>query len=131
MNSSQPDYTPTPDRRYYVVRGRLWRLSNPALDQATHAGLVKELMAAKCAVREGKDSMQRIDARLRVDAAKRGLGERGAVWWVDGSPDYHRRLASDTPYAAWFEGCANPDETQPAVTFSPRVGPASAIDPPD
>src|SRR5450432_2198962 len=37
--STQADYTPTPDRRYFVVRGRLWRLSNPALRKETHAEL--------------------------------------------------------------------------------------------
>lgn len=41
-------------------------------------------------------------ARQRVDAAKRALGERGDVWWNDGSPDYNRRLVINTPYAAWF-----------------------------
>ena len=30
-SSVRADYTPTPDRRYFVVRGRLWRLSNPSL----------------------------------------------------------------------------------------------------
>lgn len=98
----QPDYTPTPDRRYYVIRGRLWRLSNPALDQQQHERLVAELMSAKNDVRDGKDSRERINARLKVDAAKRALGERGTVWWTDGAPDYHRRLAIQTPYAAWF-----------------------------
>ena len=37
-----------------------------------------------------------------MDAAKRGLGERGPVWWTDGAPDYNRRLARNTPYAAWY-----------------------------
>ncbi len=102
--ATRPDYTPTPDRRYYVVRGRLWRLSNPALDENTHALLVEDLMAAKCAVRDGKDALERIAARLRADAAKRALGERGAPWWTDGAPDYHRHRALNTPYAAWFLG---------------------------
>jgi hypothetical protein len=99
---TRPDYTPTPDRRYYVVRGRLWRLSNPSLDDTTHALLVKDLMNAKCTVHNGKDALERISARLMVDAAKRALGERGAPWWTDGAPDYHRQLALNTPYAAWF-----------------------------
>jgi hypothetical protein len=99
---TRPDYTPTPDRRYYVVRGRLWRLSNPLLDDITHARLVKDLMAAKCTVRDGKDALERISARLRADVAKRALGERGAPWWTDGAPDYHRHLAVNTPYASWF-----------------------------
>ena len=41
-------------------------------------------------------------ARAAVDAAKRGLGERGPVWWADGAPDYNRRMVAGTPYAAWY-----------------------------
>src|ERR1700722_5228445 len=78
--TTRADYTCTPDRRYFVVRGRLWRLSNPALDEKTHQELVNELMAAKRAVQDGKDSIQRIAARLKVDAAKRALGGRGPGW---------------------------------------------------
>ena len=102
--STRADYTPTPDRRYFVVRGRLWRLSNPTLDKETHAELVRELMAARRAVRDGKNSFERIAARLKVDAAKRKLGERGPVWWTDGAPDYNRCLAVNSPYADWFSG---------------------------
>jgi hypothetical protein len=97
-----PDYTPTPDRRYYVVRGRLWRLSNPFLDEATHQRLVAELMAAKRTVLAGPDALARIAARLKVDALKRALGERGDVWWTDGAPDYHRCPIVNSPYAEWY-----------------------------
>ena len=44
----------------------------------------------------------RAAARLAVDAAKLALGERGPVWWLDGAPDYNRKLAKNTPYAGWF-----------------------------
>jgi hypothetical protein len=92
----------TPDRRYMVIRGRLWRLSNPFLDAAEHAKLVHDLMSARRAVLDARDSRVRMAARQRVDCAKRALGERGDVWWDDGSPDYNRRLVRNTPYAAWF-----------------------------
>jgi hypothetical protein len=59
-------------------------------------------MAARRAVREAVDPKGRIAARVKVDAAKKALGERGGVWWDDGAPDYHRRPAVDTPYAEWF-----------------------------
>jgi hypothetical protein len=98
------DYSTTPDRRYFVVRGRLWRLSNPSLDAATHEQLVRELMAARRDVRDASVPRERLQARGRVDAAKRGLGERGDVWWQDGAPDYNHQLAVDTPYADWFLG---------------------------
>jgi hypothetical protein len=102
--TNRADYACTPDRRYFVVRGRLWRLSNPALDEKTHQLLVSELMAALRAVRDGQNSVERITARLKADAAKRALGERGPVWWTDGAPDYHRSLVINTPYASWFTG---------------------------
>jgi hypothetical protein len=101
---ARADYTATPDRRYFVVRGRLWRLSNPFLDPGTHEQLVRDLMNARRAIAQATDRDARISARLRVDAAKRALGERGDVWWDDGAPDFNRKLAADTPYASWFNG---------------------------
>jgi hypothetical protein len=99
---SRADYTPTPDRRYFVVRGRLWRLSNPYLDAATHERLVRDLMNARRKIKSSTNPEARNSARLRIDAAKRALGERGEVWWEDGAPDYNRQLAVDTPYASWY-----------------------------
>ena len=95
----------TPDGRYIVVRGRLWRAANPTLDRHLRDRLTKELMAARRAVRgaiPGSDAMKA--ARAAVDQAKRGLGERGPVWWTDSAPDFNRHLAKNTPYAKWFAG---------------------------
>lgn len=97
-------YPVTPDGRYFVVRGRLWRTSDPALPAADRERLVKELMAARSAVRRAKSDTDRKAARARVHAAKIGLGERGPVWWADGSPDYNRHLAKNTPYRDWYAG---------------------------
>lgn len=86
-----------------MVRGRLWRKADPGLAEARRAELVSELMSARREVRAAaKDPAALKAARARVDAAKRGLGERGPVWWTDGAPDYGRRLARNTPYADWF-----------------------------
>jgi hypothetical protein len=93
-------YPATPDGRYFVVRGRLWRLSNPALDPEQRQELVCELMDA----RRSRD-------RARVDAAKRALGERGPVWWDDGTPDWNRHLAKNTPYAGWYASLQTPPGT--------------------
>lgn len=97
-------YPNTPDGRYFVVRGRLWRRSNPALDEETRERLVRDLMSARRAVRDAKgDSMATTEARRRVDAAKVALGERGPAWWDDGAPDFNRHMAKNTPYADWFD----------------------------
>lgn len=98
-------YPDTPDGRYLVVRGRLWRKSNPALDERTRQGLVKELMSARREIRYAKTNPTALaDAHQRVDDTKVALGERGAVWWTDGQPDLNRHLVKNTPYAEWFEG---------------------------
>lgn len=99
----EPDnYPATPDGRYFVVRGRLWRLSNPALAPEVRAALVRQLMDARRALRGQVPAEQRSQARQQVDAAKRALGERGPVWWTDGAPDYNRRMVVNTPYADWY-----------------------------
>lgn len=98
-------YPTTPDGRYFVVRGRLWRCSNPALPVAERAELVAELMRARSAkgraLRAG-DAAARELARQAVDRAKHALGERGKPWWTDGAPDWNRHMAANSPYAAWF-----------------------------
>ena len=102
-----------------MVRGRLWRCANPHLPEAERTELVAALMAGRRAVRDakrllaervaqplvsgdaaGRDAMA--EARRAVDLAKRRLGERGPVWWDDGSPDLNRHLALNTPYAQWY-----------------------------
>ncbi|MHC6216517.1 hypothetical protein ACVQEN_04780 [Stenotrophomonas acidaminiphila] len=94
----------TPDGRYLVVRGRLWRATNPALPEEQRQAAVRQLMAARREVgraRRAGDGQALARAGEAVDAAKRVLGERGPVWWADGAPDYNRHLARNTPYAAW------------------------------
>ena len=102
---TSPNHPITPDGRYFVVRGRLWRMSNPDLADGDRAALVKELMAARrgvAAARRSDDAEAEADARGAVDRAKHALGERGPVWWNDGAPDYNRHMARTTPYADWF-----------------------------
>lgn len=95
----------TPDGRYIVVDGRLWRASDPRLQADTRQELVDALMAARRAVKaalSAGDPEALKAARAKVQAAKEGLGERGAVWWDDGAPDLNRRKIDDTPYAIWW-----------------------------
>jgi hypothetical protein len=96
-----------PDGRYFVVRGKLWRMSDPTLAPGDKARLVKELMVARRAVKKAKaakDSAAEAAAHKLVDQAKRGLGERGPVWWKDGTPDFNRHAVKNTPYADWYAG---------------------------
>ncbi len=102
---NSPRYPGTPDGRYFVVKGRLWRTSNPALAPDVRQELVDRLMRARRQVAVAKragDLQAERAARADVDAAKRGLGERGPVWWNDGAPDYNRRMVANTPYAQWY-----------------------------
>ena len=94
----------TMDGRYSVVRGRLWRMADPSLDEAQRDDHVRRLMAARRAVRDAKQSADHdaeAAAHRAVDEVKRALGECGPVWWKDGSPDLNRHMAKNTPYADW------------------------------
>ena len=99
-------YPVTEDGRYFVVRGRLWRMSDPGLSDDRRRELVVALMTARRAVgaaRQGGDPSALAAARATVDIAKRDLGERGPVWWTDGAPDLNQRMAKTTVYADWYE----------------------------
>ena len=80
-------------------------MSNPFLDEAERDDLVRRLMAGRRAVRDAKGSVDlaaQAAAHKAVDKVKRELGERGPVWWDDGSPDLNRHMAKNTPYAEWY-----------------------------
>jgi hypothetical protein len=71
----------TPDGRYLVVRGRLWRATNPHLSEKDKERLVGALMNARRQMRGQRSAENRAAAKAAVDAAKVALGERGPVWW--------------------------------------------------
>jgi peptidoglycan/xylan/chitin deacetylase (PgdA/CDA1 family) len=99
-------YPVTPDGRYFVVRGRLWRRSDPGLAATERARLVKALMQARRAVGlalKSGDPQALKAARGQVNDAKIALGERGPVWWSDGAPDMNRKMVRNTPYADWYD----------------------------
>ena len=103
--SAQPPITP--DGRYILVRGRLWRAANPTLPKAKREKFVKALMDARRAIRDAKPgSAAMASARRAVEHAKGRLGERGPAWWRDDAPDYNRFLARNTPYAEWAAALA-------------------------
>lgn len=87
------------------------------LDPAVRDTLVSDLMKARrdvAAARRTGDAAAEAAAHDGVDRAKIALGERGPVWWDDGTPDLNRHLARNTPYAAWFavllESVPKPDD---------------------
>jgi len=87
------------------VRGRLWRMADPYLHPQRKAGLVRDLMKARRAVKDAKSSGElaaEAAAHKAADIAKQALGERGPVWWHDGSPHLNRHMAKNSPYAAWY-----------------------------
>jgi hypothetical protein len=78
----------TPDGRWIVVDGRRWRAADPELPEPVRARLLHHLGTARSAVRTAKrtdDEAAITAARARVQAAKRGLGERGTPWWEQDS----------------------------------------------
>jgi hypothetical protein len=96
----------TPDGRYFVVKGRLWRCSNPSLDDKTRQRWVNQLMDARRDVKAAKasgDPDEMKTARAAVQTAKVALGERGPVWWSDGAPDLNRHMVKNTQYAGWYQ----------------------------
>ena len=80
-------------------------MANPGLDEAERADLVHRLMDARRSVRDAKQSADlkaEAAAHKAVNEVKRALGERGPVWWDDGTPDLNRHMAKNTPYADWY-----------------------------
>jgi hypothetical protein len=72
----------TPDGRYFVVRGRLWRMADQQLDPERKLELVRDLMQARRAVKDAKacgDLAAEAAAHKAVDVAKGALWERGPV----------------------------------------------------
>jgi hypothetical protein len=104
----------TPDGRYIVVQGRLWRAANPTLSAERKVRGMRELLNGRRALKTAKmtgDEAAITAARQMVALAQVGLGERGKVWWKDGAPDLNRTLVKNSPYATWYaaQGVETPD----------------------
>jgi hypothetical protein len=83
-------------------------MANPGLDEVERANLVGRLMAARRAVRGAKKAANpdaEAMAHRAVDEVKQALGERGPVWWSDGS-----HMAKNTIYAEWYAKLARSDQ---------------------
>ena len=95
----------TPDGRYLVIQGRLWRAPNPSLPVQVKVNCMRDLLNGRRALKAAKtvgDEEAIAAARKLVMRAQVGLGERGPVWWHDGAPDLNRTLVKNSPYADWF-----------------------------
>ncbi|GAA0583978.1 hypothetical protein GCM10010172_81170 [Paractinoplanes ferrugineus] len=72
----------TEDGHFVIISGRRWRATDPAIPEDVAAVLRRALMSARrdvgTAKRAGQDPAP---ARVRVQAAKVALGERGTPWW--------------------------------------------------
>ncbi|MDM7887796.1 biopolymer transporter Tol [Curtobacterium sp. RHCJP20] len=77
--------TAEPDDHFFVVDGRRWRRTDPALPEELAAALRSHLGRGRNAVRTAKrvgDDEALAAARQRNGLAKHGLGERGPEWWT-------------------------------------------------
>jgi hypothetical protein len=104
----------TPDGRYLVIQGRLWRAPNPTLASEAKIRHLRELLNGRRALNAAKaagDEEAITAARRMIAGAQVGLGERGNVWWKDGAPDFNRTLARNSPYAEWFARVEAPTAT--------------------
>ncbi|NNE53931.1 MAG: hypothetical protein HKN30_16205 [Sulfitobacter sp.] len=99
---SREDYPVTPDGHFFVSKSRLWRCTDPSLDDSERRAAIKALMQARRAVRDSEGEAEERAARDAVETAKRRLGERGPVWWDDGKPDEGGKHPKNTIYADWW-----------------------------
>jgi hypothetical protein len=101
---ARKDHPETPDGRYFVARGRLWRKSDPGLSVSERRRAIKALMRARLEARNAVEEEAIKRARASVEDAKFRLGEAGPVWWTDGAPDEHGLDPSCSSYASWWSG---------------------------
>lgn len=93
-----------PDEHFFVVDGRRWRRTDPALPEDVAAALRSHLGRGRNAVKQAKragDDAALADARRRNGVAKHGLGERGPEWWERPEAD---RLADARAALAELDG---------------------------
>ena len=83
--------------RYFVVDGRRWRATDPAIPEARRDELTKALMAWRREVRRVKGTDEERRARAGVQAAKVALGERGTPWWEQDDDERRERWSAEVP----------------------------------
>ncbi len=99
---AQRDHPATPDGRYFVSKGKLWRKTDPRLGDSERRAAIKAMMRARRDIALAATDAETQDARARIDTAKTLLGERGPVWWDDGAPDESGLAPDKSSYAGWW-----------------------------
>lgn len=88
----------TPDGHYFVIDGRRWRATDPAIPEGRRAELTKILMAWRRDVRRTKGTDEEKTSRAGVQAAKVALGERGQPpWWEQSDVERRDRWSAEVP----------------------------------
>jgi hypothetical protein len=80
----------TDDGHYFVINGRRWRATDPAIPEARRTELTRILMAWRREVRRTRGTDEEPTARAGVQAAKVALGERGSPPWWEQTADQRR-----------------------------------------
>ncbi|CUR56000.1 conserved hypothetical protein [metagenome] len=89
--------TRTPDGHHFVIDGRRWRATDPAIPDARRAELTRTLMAWRREVRRTKGTEAEAASRAGVQAAKVALGERGDPWWEQSDEERRMRWSAEVP----------------------------------
>ena len=98
------DHPTTPDGRYFVSKGKLWRKTDPRLEDSERRAAIKAMMQARRDIGLAATEAETKAARTCIDAAKIRLGEKGPVWWDDGAPDESGLAPESSSYAEWWAG---------------------------
>jgi len=86
----------TDDGHYFIIEGRKWRATDPAIPEDRRVELVRILMAWRREVRRTKGTPEESSARAGVNAAKVALGERGTPpWWEQTDGQRRTRWQAD------------------------------------
>lgn len=96
----------TPDQRYIIVRGRLWRAANPDLFEDERASLVAELMDAACR-RRSRTALSASASILTGSSSPQKARSYASMHGVLTAPTNYRRERSTTGGIIWRSSSAN------------------------
>ncbi|RXT43100.1 hypothetical protein B6S44_28990 [Bosea sp. Tri-44] len=100
-----PRYPLTPDGRYFLVAGRLWRATDPSIPEARRQDLVRDLMGARRAVKNRDLKTSSLKAKRRTPRWAESHGTKG----VAGGCDPNAKCAEPVGEAHPNQGDRNAD----------------------